>query len=86
MINNPVLIEEYPREYTVTQFEKIIITAKRAKDIHNLGKTPLVDTEHKAGYLALEELQKGKILPVYRAEDPVQALPAAQEDDDDDDD
>ena len=42
-MDNPELVEEYPREYELTQFEKIQVAAKRAKDLHNANKTPLVE-------------------------------------------
>ena len=40
-MDNPELVEEYPREYELTQFEKIQVAATRAKDLHNANKTPL---------------------------------------------
>ena len=75
------LVENYPRQVEVTQFEKVLVAAKRAKDLHNGGKVPLIDTEHKPAYAALEELRDGIILRVYRAEEPVPvAVPAPEED------
>lgn len=69
-MDNPILVEEFPREYENTQFEKIKVTAKRAKDLHNLQKTPLVDSGRTAAYTALEEYNEGKIRIVYKKEDP----------------
>jgi len=72
-MKNHELIEEYPRDYEQTQFEKILVTAKRAKDIHNNNKTPLVDSIRKSSYIALEEFNARKINSVYREEEiPIQ--------------
>lgn len=69
-MDNPVLVEEFPREYENTQFEKIKVAAKRAKDLHNSQKTPLVDSERTAAYVALEEYNEGKIRIIYKQEEP----------------
>lgn len=73
------LVEEHPKEVGFSQFERIVLAAKRAKDIHNLNRTSLVDTHHKAAYTALLELQQGMITPVYREEVPEEELETAQE-------
>lgn len=73
-MDNPELVEEYPRDYELTQFEKIQVAAKRAKDLHNANKTPLVETGRTAPYTALEELKEGVIRTVYREEEPVPML------------
>ncbi len=46
-----------------TLFEKVLATANRAKDIHNEGRIPLVETPFsKAPLIALVELKQGKIV------------------------
>ena len=77
------LVENYPKVTEITQFEKVLISARRAKDLHNGGKIPLVDTEHKPPYAALEELRDGAILRIYREPEP-EALPVAAPEEDDD--
>ncbi len=68
---NPMqLVEEFPREYELTQFEKVLVAARRAKDLHNIGKAPLLETHHKSPYTALAELKAKKIIPAYREEEP----------------
>ena len=59
------LVEEYPKEYKMTLFEKIIIASKRAKDLHE-GKTPLIPTDHTSAYQAIEEIKEGAIELIYR--------------------
>jgi DNA-directed RNA polymerase omega subunit len=77
------LVENYPKQPELTQFEKVLISARRAKDLHNGGKVPLVETEHKPAYAALEELRDGILRRIYREPEPVQIAPAATEEDDD---
>lgn len=72
------LVEEYPREIELTQFEKILVAARRAKDLHDHDKIALAYNHYTAPYLALEELREGKITPVYREEDPTEGLPEAE--------
>ena len=69
-MDNPILVEEFPREYEDTQFEKVKVAAKRAKDLHNVQKTPLLESSHKAAYVALEEFNAGMIGIVYKEEEP----------------
>jgi DNA-directed RNA polymerase subunit K/omega len=82
-MDNPILVEEYPREYGDTQFEKIKVTAKRAKDLHNAQKTPLVDSSRAAAYIALEEYNAGKIKTVYKQEEPPPMIARDTEDGED---
>lgn len=70
-MENTNLVEEYPREYDKTQFEKILVAARRAKDIHGSRKTPLVDSDRKPPYVALEEMKAKLINTIYRTEEPV---------------
>jgi DNA-directed RNA polymerase omega subunit len=77
------LVENYPKQPEMTQFEKVLIAARRAKDLHNGGKVPLVDTERKPAYAALEEMREGMIRRIYREPEPVQIAPVAPEEDDD---
>ena len=64
------LVEEYPRQPTMTQFEKVLMAAKRAKDLHNEDKAPYVEDDHKAAYLALAELRAKAIRLVYKEDEP----------------
>jgi len=75
------LVEDYRKDNTLTQFEKVLISARRAKDLHNGGKVVLVETERKPSYAALEELKEGVILPVYREPEAAQLPPAVAEED-----
>jgi DNA-directed RNA polymerase subunit K/omega len=38
------LVEEYPKDAELTQFEKVLVAARRAKDLHKGSKMPLLDT------------------------------------------
>lgn len=69
-MDNPILVEEFPRVYRDTQFEKIKVAAKRAKDLHNAQKSPMVNSNRTAAYVALEEYNEGAIRTVYKTEDP----------------
>ena len=60
-MDNPELVEEYPREYETTQFEKILVAARRAKDLHNDDRAPMVFSDRKAAYVALQEIKEKKI-------------------------
>lgn len=68
-MDNPELIEEYPQVYEMTQFEKILVAARRAKDLHNDDRAPMVFSDRKAGYLALQEIREKKIKMTYRVEE-----------------
>ena len=72
MANYIQLVEEYLREPVMTQFEKVLMTAKRAKDLHNEDKAPYVEEDHKAAFLALAELNAGAIRLIYKEAEPVQ--------------
>ena len=76
------LVEEYPSEPEYTQFEKILVAARRAKDLHNDDKAPLVISHVTAGYVALRELKEGAIKAIYREEE---ALPPSILEDDSED-
>ena len=75
------LVEEYPREPVLTQFEKILVAAKRAKDLHDHDKVELVHSHLTAPYTALQELRLGMILAAYA---PEEEPPALLEDDSED--
>lgn len=64
------LVEEFPINPSLTQFEKILIAVKRAKDLHEEDKVQLVFNHHTSPYLALQELRDGMITAVYREEEP----------------
>jgi DNA-directed RNA polymerase subunit K/omega len=72
-MDNPELVEEYPREFETTQFEKVLVAAKRAKDLHNQARAPLIESERKIPYVALQEVREAKINPAYRKE-PVELI------------
>ena len=79
-MSNLVLIEEYPKDAAITQFEKVLVAAKRAKDLHRGTKVPLLETEHKYTYIALEEIRAEKIHLSYREDEPSELpAPAAEE-------
>lgn len=78
------LVEEYPKDYKSTLFEKVLMAAKRAKALHN-GKMPLLPSIKKDTYLALEEAKQSMIVLAYRDEEPQQAVAHAGEDGDDED-
>lgn len=75
------LVEEFPINPELTQFEKILIAVKRAKDLHEEDKAQLVYNHHTSPYLALQELRDGMITAAYREEQP----PSEQIEDDGDD-
>ena len=77
------LVEEYPKVYKTTLFEKVLMAAKRAKALHG-GKMPLLSSLHKDTYLALEEIQNEKIRLAYREEEPPQALAYVSDEDGED--
>lgn len=78
------LVEEYPRDYKATLFEKVLMAAKRAKALH-AGKMPLLSSLHKDTYLALEEIRNGKLNLAYREEELPQELAYVSDDGDDED-
>jgi DNA-directed RNA polymerase subunit K/omega len=69
------LVEEYPKDTQLTQFEKVLVAAKRCKDLHKGTRAPLIDSERKDTYIALEELKTGSIHASYQEEEPSE-LPA----------
>jgi len=69
------LVEEYPKDTQLTQFEKVLVAAKRAKDLHKGTRGPVVESDHKDTYIALEELKAGAIHSTYKEEEPGE-LPA----------
>jgi len=74
------LVEEFPKEPKITQFEKIIVAAKRAKDLHDHDKVELAHDHFTAPYAALQEMNEGMIHPVYREEEPAVLLEDDSED------
>lgn len=67
------LVEEYPRDYKTTLFEKILMATKRAKDLRN-GKVPLLPPEHKEPYQALLEIREGLLELAYSDENDDESL------------
>ena len=72
------LVEEYPKDYKTTLFEKIIMASRRAKNLAR-GKAPLIDSIHRETYMAIEEIREGYIGLVYRDDDETKALEAETE-------
>jgi DNA-directed RNA polymerase subunit K/omega len=68
-LNYLELVEEFPKEPKLTQFEKILVAARRAKDLHDHDKVELAHNHFTAPYTSLQELKEGIILPVYREEE-----------------
>lgn len=80
------LVENFPKFPEYTQFEKVLLAAKRAKDLHNEQKAALVeDDEHKAGYVALMEVKEGALKLAYREEPQVEMLEGEEDADESED-
>ena len=58
-----LLVENYPAEYELTQFEKVLVAARRAKDLHRGDAHALLDEVGKASYIALLEFERGLVEP-----------------------
>lgn len=69
------LVENYPREYKMTQFEKVLVAVRRAKDLHTGKAAQLLPSDHKHPYMALEEIKEESIGLLYLEEE-IEALPA----------
>ncbi len=63
------LVEEFPKNPPYTQFEKILLAARRAKDLHDGDKAPLAYNHPTSPYTALQEVNEAKVLPTYREEE-----------------
>lgn len=74
------LVEEFPKNPELTQFEKILVASRRAKDLHDHDKVELVHHHFTAPYTALQELKDGFVRPVYREEEPTPLLEEDTED------
>lgn len=84
MSNYLDLVEEYPQFPKYTQFEKVLIAAKRAKSLHNDDRVPYVHDLISAGYTALAEYNQGILKPVYKDAGP-EAVAQLETDGDDED-
>lgn len=84
-MKNEDLVEEYPREFEITQFEKVLVTARRAKDLHRGQKAPLLESERKAPYVALEEFNEGMLATTYVEEEAPLAVAAEDNEDSEED-
>jgi DNA-directed RNA polymerase subunit K/omega len=73
-LNYLELVEEFPKEPKLTQFEKILVAARRAKDLHDHDKVELAHNHFTAPYTSLQELKEGIILPLYHEEEAPAAL------------
>ncbi len=76
------LIEEFPKNPPYTQFEKILIAARRAKDLHDEDRAPLAHDHLTAPYIALQELRDELILPSYQEDPPADLVEDESEDGD----
>jgi DNA-directed RNA polymerase subunit K/omega len=65
------LVEEFPKNPDHTLFEKILVAARRAKDLHEEDRAPLAHNHLTAAYTALQEYKEKAILPTYRKAEPV---------------
>ena len=68
MINYLDLVENYPRDPEMTQFEKVLAAAKRAKSLHNEDLVPYVHEYQTAGYTAIGEINTGLVKVIYKEE------------------
>ena len=82
-MENRELVEEYPREYEMTQFEKVLLATKRAKDLHTGRRATLVDFR-KESYQAIQEINEGLLELVYKEEEPAKVLDLDGDDGEDD--
>ena len=82
MINYLDLVENYPREPELTQFEKVLAAAKRAKSLHNEDRVPYVHEYQTAGYTAIGEINTGLVKIVYKEEEAPVAIEMEEDGDD----
>lgn len=74
------LVENYPREYEITQFEKVLLAVARAKDLHTGKAVQLVPSTHKHPYMALEEAKEKAIALDYKIDADAEAIPEDSDD------
>ena len=54
-------MEEHNREDGINLFEKVLVTAKRAKTIYEMDEEEKLDLEHKPTFQAILETNEGRI-------------------------
>ncbi|MAE17105.1 MAG: hypothetical protein CL923_02360 [Deltaproteobacteria bacterium] len=64
------LIEEHRKESTINLFEKVLITAQRAKSLYELDEPAKAALPHKPTFQAILETNEGSIVPLREAQTP----------------
>jgi len=54
-------MEEHNKQDGINLFEKVLVTAKRAKTIYEMDKEEKLDLEHKPTFQAILETNEGRI-------------------------
>lgn len=54
-------MEEHNKQDGINLFEKVLVTAKRAKTIYEMDEEEKLDLEHKPTFQAILETNEGKI-------------------------
>ncbi len=54
-------MEEHNRQDGINLFEKVLVTAKRAKTIYEMDEEEKLDLEHKPTFQAILETKEGRI-------------------------
>ena len=65
-------MEEHNKQDGINLFEKVLVTAKRAKTIYEMDEEEKLDLEHKPTFQAILETNEGRIRyqrPIYEDED-----------------
>ena len=65
-------MEEHDKQNGINLFEKVLVTAKRAKTIYEMDEEEKLDLEHKPTFQAILETNEGRIRyqrPVSEDED-----------------
>jgi DNA-directed RNA polymerase subunit K/omega len=55
------LMEEHSRRGQINLFEKVLVTAKRAKTIYEMDEEEKLELEHKPTFQAILETNEGRI-------------------------
>jgi DNA-directed RNA polymerase subunit K/omega len=55
------LMEEHSRRGKINLFEKVLVTAKRAKTIYEMDEEEKLELEHKPTFQAILETNEGRI-------------------------
>ena len=65
-------MEEHDKQNGINLFEKVLVTAKRAKTIYEMDEEEKLDLEHKPTFQAILETNEGRIRyqrPISEEED-----------------